>query len=592
MSEAPVTKKIWDRTAWNDAAFFLRYLKPHYNVFIPAMIALALTAGLTIVFINLLASLAGKGLSGAKGPEWSAEVKDTIFVMVGIVSVQAVIAFFRIMLFAKASERALAMLRLDTFSRIIRLPMGTLNARRVGELGSRLANDVESMRETLVMTIPMLIRHSVMLICCLVLVLQISVKLALVMIATIPVVIVMIAIFGARIRKLVRKTQDNLANSQVIVEESLQSIVSVKAFANEGHEIARYNHNLGEFLKMAIRAAAPRAAFIAFIIFSFSVALIVVLWSALRMLEAGEIETTALSRFAALSGMIGASFAQFSELITQLQKTLGATDRVREILSEPMEPQMENVEMRRFRGEIEMDNLSFAYPTRPDATVLREFSLQAKAGQRIALVGPSGSGKTTTVSLLFRFYEPTTGEIRIDGQPARDMPLSLLRRNLALVPQEVLLFGGSIRENIAYGKPGATEAEIVEAAKKANAHLFVEKMPEGYDTLVGERGTQLSGGQRQRIAIARAILADPAILILDEATSSLDAESERLVQDALDKLMENRTSIIIAHRLSTVRRCDQILVLSGGTIVERGTHEELLAKNGSLYGTLARLQLE
>jgi ATP-binding cassette subfamily B protein len=592
MSEAPVTKKIWDRTAWRDAAFFLHYLKPHYNVFIPAMIALALTAGLTIMFINLLASLAGKGLSGAKGPEWMAELRDTIFVMVGIVSAQAVIAFFRIMLFAKASERALAMLRLDTFSRIIRLPMGTLNARRVGELGSRLANDVESMRETLVMTLPMLVRHSVMLLCCLVLVLQISVKLALVMIATIPVVIVMIAIFGARIRKLVRKTQDHLANSQVIVEESLQSIVSVKAFANEGHEIARYNHNLTEFLKMAIRAAAPRAAFIAFIIFSFSVALIVVLWTALRMLEAGEIETTALSRFAALSGMIGASFAQFSELITQLQKTLGATDRVREILSEPMEPQAEKVEMRRFKGEIEMDNLGFAYPTRPDATVLREFSLQAKAGQRIALVGPSGSGKTTTVSLLFRFYEPTTGEIRIDGQPTREMPLSLLRRNLALVPQEVLLFGGSIRENIAYGKPGATEEEIIQAAKQANAHLFIEKMPEGYDTLVGERGTQLSGGQRQRIAIARAILADPAILILDEATSSLDAESERLVQDALDKLMENRTSIIIAHRLSTVRRCDQILVLSGGSIVERGTHEELLSKNGSLYGTLARLQLE
>jgi ATP-binding cassette subfamily B protein len=290
--------------------------------------------------------------------------------------------------------------------------------------------------------------------------------------------------------------------------------------------------------------------------------------------------------------MIGASFAQFSELITQLQKTLGATDRVREILSEPMEPQADKVEMRRFKGEIEMDNLGFAYPTRPDATVLREFSLQAKAGQRIALVGPSGSGKTTTVSLLFRFYEPTTGEIRIDGQPTREMPLSLLRRNLALVPQEVLLFGGSIRENIAYGKPGATEEEIIQAAKQANAHLFIEKMPEGYDTLVGERGTQLSGGQRQRIAIARAILADPAILILDEATSSLDAESERLVQDALDKLMENRTSIIIAHRLSTVRRCDQILVLSGGSIVERGTHEELLSKNGSLYGTLARLQLE
>jgi ATP-binding cassette subfamily B protein len=592
MPEAPASKKIWDRAAWRDAAFFLRYLRPHFNVFIPAMLALALTAGLTVAFIYLLSDLAGKGLAGARGPEWTAEMHQKLWMMLGLVSTQAVIAFFRIMLFAKASERALAQLRKDTFSRIIRLPMATLNQRRVGELASRIANDVESMRETLVMTIPMLLRHTVMLTGCLVLVTQISIKLALVMVGTVPVAIVMIALFGARIRKLVRKSQDNLAASQVIVEESLQSIVSVKAFANEVHETTRYSSRLGDFLSLALRAAAPRAAFIAFIIFSFSVALIVVIWAALTMLEAGEIQTPALSRFAALSGMIAASFAQFSELITQLQRTLGATDRVRELLCEPMEPQDQAFEPRRFRGEIEMRDITFAYPTRPEAVVLKEFGFKAAAGQRIALVGPSGSGKTTTVSLLFRFYEPNQGDILIDGTPARDMPLPLLRRNLALVPQEVLLFGGSIRENIAYGKPDATEEEIIEAARQANAHLFIEKLPEGYNTLVGERGTQLSGGQRQRIAIARAILANPAILILDEATSSLDAESERLVQDALDKLMENRTSLIIAHRLSTVRRCDQILVMSAGTIVERGTHDELIARPGGLYGTLARLQLE
>lgn len=592
MSEAPSTKKLWDRAAWKDAAFFLRYLKPHNNVFIPALIALAFTALLSICFVYVLSDLAGKGLSGVKGAGWMMEVHSKLWILVAIVTGQAIIAFFRIMLFAKAAERALAMLRMEIYSCLIRLPMSTLNKHRVGELGSRLANDVESMRETLVMTIPMLIRHSVMLIGSLILILQISVKLALIMVATIPVAIVLIAIFGARIRKLVRKTQDHLAASQVIVEESLQSIISVKAFANEGYEIARYNGTLTEFLKMAIRAAAPRAAFIAFIIFSFSVALIVVLWSALRMLEAGEIKAASLLSFAGMGGLMAASFAQFSELITQLQKTLGATDRVREILCEPIEPESSQIKMHRFKGEIEMENIGFSYPSRPEASVLREFSLKAKAGQRIALVGPSGSGKTTAVSLLYRFYEPTTGEIRIDGQSTHEMPLPLLRRNLALVPQEVLLFGGSIRENIAYGKPEATEAEIAAAAQQANVHLFIETLPEGYNTLVGERGTQLSGGQRQRIAIARAILADPAILILDEATSSLDAESERLVQDALDKLMENRTSIIIAHRLSTVRRCDQILVLSGGTIVERGTHDELLSKEGSLYGTLARLQLE
>lgn len=558
------------------------------------MLALALTSCLTIAFVQLLARLVGRGLAGASGPEWLAEVNDTVFLLVLVVGGQSTVAFFRIMLFAKAAERALSALRLELFSHIIRLPMGVLNRHRVGELGSRLANDVDSMRETLVLTIPHIIRHSVILLGCLGFLFSISVKLALVMIGTIPVALVLIAVFGSRIRKLVRRTQDHLAASQVIVEESLQSIVSVKAFANEGHEAFRYRQKLDAFLNLALRSAPLRAAFIAFIIFSFSVALVAVAWFALRMLAAGEIQTTTLTLFGGASALMAASFAQFPELITQLQRTLGATDRVRELLSDATEPQDEPgaLTVSRFRGEIEMRNVSFAYPTRPEAMVLQEFGFQVAAGQRIALVGPSGSGKSTTVSLLFRFYEPTTGEILIDGQPTQSLPLGLLRRNLALVPQEVLLFGGTIRENIAYGRPGASEAEIVEAARQANAHLFIEKLPEGYDTLVGERGTQLSGGQRQRIAIARAILADPAILILDEATSSLDAESEKLVQDALDKLMENRTSLIIAHRLSTVRRCDQILVLSGGTIVERGTHDELLAKPGGLYGTLARLQLE
>jgi ATP-binding cassette subfamily B protein len=587
------SKKLWDSAAWRDAGFFLHYLRPHFNVFIPALIALALTGGLTVFFMRELGDLVGKGLGGAKGPEWMTAVQDKCWFLVAIVGTQAFIAFWRILLFAKASERALATLRKDTFGQIIRLPMAILNARRVGELASRLANDVEAMRETLVVTIPMLIRHSVMLSMCMVLVLQISVKLSLFMVGTIPVVIVLIAIFGTRIRKLTRKAQDNLAATQVVVDESLQSIMSVKAFRNEAYEMARYEKNLGEYLRTVIRAAAPRASFIAFIIFAFSVALVLVAWFALRMVEHGEIDRDKLTQFALLSGMIAASFMQFPELVTQLQRALGATERVRELLRDETEPtDASNMPEKRFRGEIEMSGVSFAYPTRPDVTVLRDFELSAKAGQRIALVGPSGSGKSTSIGLLFRFYDPNTGEIRIDGQPVKELSLTTLRRNLALVPQEVLLFGGSIRENIGYGLPGAGDDEITAAAKKANAHEFITKLPEGYDTIVGDRGTQLSGGQRQRIAIARAILADPAILVLDEATSSLDAESERLVQDALDKLMENRTSIIIAHRLSTVRRCDQILVMSGGSILERGTHDELVARPGGLYSSLAKLQLE
>ena len=589
----PESKKIWDRTAWKDAGFFLTYLRPHYGVFIPALFALALTGGLTILFIKELTALVGKGIGGASGAEWMAELNDKAWFLVAVVSIQAFIAFWRILLFAKASERALSALRLDTFSRIIRFPMATLNERRVGELASRLANDVEAMRETLVGTIPMLIRHSVMLFLCLVLILQMSVKLSLFMIATIPVVIVLIAVFGARIRKLTKKAQDNLAASQVVVDESLQSIVSVKAFRNEAFELARYSKNLGEYLSTVIRAAVPRASFIAFIIFAFSVAMILVTWFAMRMLNNGDIGNEELTQFGGLTAMIAASFLAFPELIAQLQRSLGATERIREILRDEIEPDDSSEEaIERFVGEIEMRNVSFAYSTRPEAIVLRDVDLKASAGQRIALVGPSGSGKSTTVSLLFRFYDPTSGEILIDGKPIRELPLTTLRRNLALVPQEVLLFGGSIQENIAYGKPDATDEEIVEAAKQANAHAFIEDLTEGYGTLVGDRGTQLSGGQRQRIAIARAILADPAILVLDEATSSLDAESERLVQEALDKLMEGRTSIIIAHRLSTIRRCDQILVISGGSILERGTHEELLSRDGGLYGSLAKLQLE
>ena len=450
MAEERASKKLWDRAAWKDASFFLTYLRPHYNVFIPALIALAITGGMTIIFIKELAAVAGRGIGGAHGPEWMAELTHIAWCLVALVGAQAVIAFFRILLFAKASERALAALRLDTFSRIIRLPMATLNQRRVGELASRLANDVEAMRETLVVTIPMLIRHTVMLSLCLVLILNMSVKLSLFMVGTIPVVIVMIAIFGSRIRKLTKRAQDNLAASQVVVDESLQSIVSVKAFRNEAYELARYDKNLSEYLRTVLRAAIPRASFIAFIIFAFSVALILVTWFAMRMLNDGGIGKEELTQFAGLSGMIAASFIQFPELITQLQRSLGATERVREILRDQTEPDdTDGASKQRFKGEIDMCDVSFAYPTRPEAVVLRDFNLQAKAGQRIALVGPSGSGKSTSVALLFRFYDPTTGEIRIDGQPIRELSLTTLRRNLALVPQEVLLFGGSIKENIA-----------------------------------------------------------------------------------------------------------------------------------------------
>jgi ATP-binding cassette subfamily B protein len=592
--DLPPSPKLWDKDAWTGARFFYKYLRPHAKVFIPALIALGITAGMTGYFVYQLSELIGPALGGKTGGGLMDHASERVKILVALAAAQAFIAFWRIQLFSKAAERALSALRIDIFSRVIRLPMGTLNARRSAELASRIANDVEAVRETLVSTIPMMIRHGVMLSVAIFLVFSISVKLALSMLGTLPVVMVLIAIFGTRIRKLTRRAQDDLAASQVVVDESLQAITSVKAFANEAHEQSRYQGAMNTYLTTALRAATPRASFISFIIFSFSVALTFVAWFALRMVSVGELPSAGLMQFALFSGMVVQSFGQLPDLIAQLQRALGATDRVRELLSEEIEEDTQvlaDSPTPHFKGDIEMKSLAFSYPTRPDALVLQDFSLSIKAGQRVALVGPSGSGKSTTISLLYRFYQPTSGQISIDGHNINAMPLSHLRHNLALVPQEVLLFGGTIRENIAYGKPTATAAEIELAAKKANADSFIQSLPNGYDTLVGERGTQLSGGQRQRIAIARAILADPAILILDEATSALDAESERLVQEALDTLMEGRTSIIIAHRLSTVRSADQILVLSAGTVVERGTHDELMVNGSSLYATLAKLQL-
>lgn len=576
-----------------EAGFFIKYLKPHAAVFIPAMFVLIITALLTLVlpeFMGKIVALAvpvhGKDLGQALHT-----INHYALLIGAVLGVQALLAFWRIFFFSKAAERALVQVRLDTFSRILKLPMAALQARRVGELGSRLANDVEVIRETLVSTIPQIIRHSIMLVAGVVLVFTKSVKLSLFMLACIPAAVLLVAIFGARIRKVSRMAQDELAASQVVVDESLTSITSVKAFANEIQEIGRYHNFLESFLKAAMRGAWLRAAFVAFIIFVFTSVLTLCIWFGVRMVINGEIDRERFIQLTLFTAVMSGSIATLPELVSQLQKAVGALERVREILEEP-EEELRPDESVRLQGDIAMQGVWFHYPSRTDTTVLADFNLEARAGQKIALVGPSGAGKSTVVNLLYRFYEPEKGEVLLDGRPARDYPLAALRKNFSLVPQEVLLFGGSIQENIRYGRPDATDAEVVEAARQANAHLFIEKLPEGYQTLVGERGTQLSGGQRQRVAIARAILANPAVLVLDEATSSLDAESERLVQEALDKLMANRTSIIIAHRLSTVRRADQILVMSGGTVIERGTHDELYAREASLYRTLAKLQLE
>ncbi|KAF5032938.1 Multidrug resistance ABC transporter ATP-binding/permease protein BmrA [anaerobic digester metagenome] len=384
-----------------------------------------------------------------------------------------------------------------------------------------------------------------------------------------------------------------MADSNTIVEETLQGIQSVKAFTNEYFEMGRYKVKTLDIADTGIRNGRLRGAFSAFIILGLFGAITAVIWKGANLLAAGEIATGELFSFVIYTVFIGGTIGGMADVFARVQKFIGATEDLLEIFNETPEPVENLPELmpeQILQGGIRFEHLSFSYPTRMDQQVLRDINIDIKPDSLVALVGPSGAGKSTMVSLLLRLYEPTSGRILFDETCNQKISLSVLRSQMAIVPQDIFLFGGSIRENIAYGKPHATAEQIEAAARKANAWEFIQKFPEGLDTLVGERGTQLSGGQRQRVAIARAVLKNPKILILDEATSSLDSESERLVQDALEKLMKGRTSIVIAHRLSTIRQADMILVLDHGQIVEKGTHEELLKSEQGLYRSLSERQ--
>ncbi|HSN49420.1 MAG TPA: ATP-binding cassette domain-containing protein, partial [Flavobacterium sp.] len=379
----------------------------------------------------------------------------------------------------------------------------------------------------------------------------------------------------------------------VIVEETMQGISIVKAFANEWYEIARYKGKINDVVKLAIKGGIYRGYFASFIIFCLFGAIVAVVWYGVRLSISGEMSVGQLISFVLYSTFVGASFGGIAELYAQIQKAIGATERVFELLEETPEKinsTQDSHSIQKIKGNVTFKNVGFTYPSRKEMKVLKGVNFTANFGQKIAIVGPSGVGKSTIASLLLRFYDIESGEILVDGKNIYEYDLENLRGNMSIVPQDVILFGGTIKENIAYGKPDATEEEIIVASKQANAWNFIESFPEKFETIVGERGIKLSGGQRQRIAIARALLKNPSILILDEATSSLDSESEKLVQEALEILMQGRTSIIIAHRLSTIRSADQILVLDKGVISEQGTHQELIALENGIYKNLSNLQ--
>jgi ABC-type multidrug transport system fused ATPase/permease subunit len=510
-----------------------------------------------------------------------------------VLVLQSVFSFFRISLFVNFTENTLANVRLALYTNLVKLPMSFFSQKRVGELNSRISNDISQIQDTLTTTIAEFLRQFILIIGSFVMLASINIKLTIMMISVVPLVGVAAVFFGRYIRKYSKKVQDQVAESQVVVEETMQGISIVKAFANEWYEIERYTSKIREVVKVAIKGGQLRGYFASFIIVCLFGTIVGVVWYGVQLSIAGEITVGELFTFILYSSYVGASSGGIAELYAQMQKAIGATERVFELLEEVPEkinsannhPIQEKI-----KGNVSFKNVAFQYPSRKEMIVLEDVSFTAQFGQKIAIVGPSGAGKSTIASLLLRFYAIDEGSIEIDNKNIYDYDLEQLRGNMSIVPQDVILFGGTIRENIAYGKPNASEEEILLAAKQANAYNFIESFPEKLNTLVGERGVKLSGGQRQRIAIARALLKNPSILILDEATSSLDSESEKLVQEALELLMEGRTSIIIAHRLSTIRSADQILVLDQGKIAERGTHQELITLENGIYKNLSNLQ--
>ncbi len=530
-------------------------------------------------------------------------------ILLGILVLQSIFSFLRVYFFSRVSEKSMAAIRKALYQKLMTLPLTFYDSRRIGEVMSRLTADVALLQDTFSITLAEFVRQVATLVIGLSILFVRTPTLTFFMLGIIPVLVLAGLFFGKKIRKMSKETQDELGKANVVVEETLQAISMVKSFTNEKFEVNRYSTSLDKVVNVALNTANYRGAFISFIVMSIFGGIVAVLWYGSQLVQTGEMSIGDLTGFIIYTMFIGGSIGGLGDLYGQLQRAVGASERVREILDQPSEGNTGSLETQsstqnsaqntttqnhtnsKATGNIVFKNVQFAYPSRKDVQVLQAINLTIKAGEKVALVGHSGAGKSTIIQLLMRFYDLDKGEILLDQQPIQQYELNSYRQLLGIVPQEVILFGGTIKENIAYGKPDAIEDEIIEAAKKANAYQFIQSFPEGMQTLVGERGVKLSGGQRQRIAIARAILKNPTVLILDEATSSLDAESEQAVKDALQTLMKNRTTIIIAHRLATIRSVDKIYVLDKGHITETGTHEELLHTPNGVYGNLVKLQM-
>lgn len=582
-------KQRLDKSGLKKLKGIFRFMMPYKGSFTLGMISLFFSSTVLLAFPYLTGSLIDTAQGKATIP-WLSDLTHVGLALMCILLVQSIFSFARVYFFAVVNENAMADLRRELYQKFMSLPMSFYDKNRSGDLFSRLTADVSVLQETFSTTLAELIRQVATLIFGIAILFATNPKLTLFMILTFPILIVFAIIFGKFIRNLSKKTQDALAKANIVVEETLQSIGTVKTFANEDYEVKRYSSTLDIVVNIALKSATYKGAFISFIIFVLFGGIVGVLWYGSYLVSQNTITVGDLTSFVLYTMFIGGSIGGLGDIYGAIQKAVGATERVQEILEAETEHEIDKETIPKLEGNIKFNNVKFSYPTRKEIEVLKGVDLEINKGEKVALVGKSGGGKSTIAHLLQRFYNIDSGDLLIDGKSSKDYNLIGFRKHVGVVPQEVLLFGGSIAENIAYGNPEATQNEIFEAARKANALDFIESFPEGMNTLVGERGVKLSGGQRQRIAIARAILKDPAILILDEATSALDIESEKLVQDALETLMEGRTSLIIAHRLSTIRNAHKIAVLEEGQITEIGNHDDLINEDDGAYAKLIQMQ--
>lgn len=588
----PESKPRMNWARLQESLYVFKYIRPYRWQFVGGLILLALSS---LLFMALL-PLSGEMLDIALGKSaWKFSLTQMGLLLFVYLVIQGVISYFRVMLFAVVSEKGTADLRKDLYHKLVTLPFPFFEKARVGEISSRLASDVDQLYAAFSITLAEFIRQVIILIGGILFLLVSTPRLSMIMLAVFPVIVFGAMFFGRFIRKESKKRQEELANTNVIVDETLQAIYTVKSFTNEPYEYHRYEKKITSLVSVALRLSKFRALFATYIIIALFGALFFVIWLGAKSVQNGTMSPGDLLNVFTFTATIGIAIASLGSFYTQLVSVIGGTERLKEILGKEAEIDMDkatnpvDVPM---EASIRFEKVEFSYPSRLDIDVLKGVSFSISAGQKIAFVGSSGVGKSTIAQVLLRFYEIKGGRILVGNKDYKDYEISAYRRHFGIVPQEVLLFGGTIRENILYGKPDASEEELNLAARKSNCWDFINGFPEKFETIVGERGIKLSGGQKQRIAIARAVLRNPTILILDEATSALDAESEKVVQDALKILMEGRTSIIIAHRLSTIRDVDCIYVLENGKIVEQGPHEVLSAIPDGAYSNLARLQFE